>query len=67
MMNRVELCEPREETNFAGKVELAVKRLDVLQRVSSNQLLVQPDLVVRRGTRQEMLGDSFRKIERLAV
>lgn len=56
-----------DETNLARKVELPVERLNVLQCISSNEFLVQPDLVVCRGTRQKILRDPFREVEGLTV
>ena len=46
---------------------MAVQRLDVLDGVSSDELLVKPDLVVRSGTRKEALADPLRKFVRLGV
>jgi hypothetical protein len=54
-------------TDLARQVELAVHRLDVLQHVAGDHLLVQPDLVVRRRPRQQVLAAILGKLVNLAV
>lgn len=51
------MIEPKK-TNLARKVVFPIKRLEVLHSLASNQLLVQPDLMVCRCVRKKFIAES---------
>ena len=54
-------------THLPRQVELAVQRLDILQCLTSNKLLVQPDLVVCGRAWKQMLADAPCEVVSLSV
>ena len=66
-VSNVGLNTYRRESYLSRQIKLAVQRLDVLQCVTSNELLVQPDLVVRSRTRKQVLADAFREVISLCM
>ena len=55
------------KTYLARQVEVAVERLEVLQRVTRNELLVEPDLVVGAGVREQVFRDLLGELVDLSV
>ena len=61
----LEFRQPK--ANLAGQVELSVEWLHILQRVSGDQLLVQPNLVVCGGAGEQVLAHTLSELVGLAV
>ena len=62
-----DITDGRDGDHLARKIEFAVQGLNVLDRVTCNHLLVQPDFVVSCGTREETLADGLRELVCLSM
>lgn len=47
--------------NLSGQIEFAVERLKVLDCITSDKLLVEPDLMIGSRARKQVLARSLRK------
>lgn len=62
--------DPRKmkmQTDLAREIEFAINRLKVLDSFTSDELLVQPDLMIGTRLWNQMLANFLRELEHLSV
>lgn len=57
----------KRTTDFTRQIEFAIKGLEVLKSLASNELLIQPDLMVGGSPRKKVFADTLGELIDLSV